>query len=80
MAILDITIVIISMNVKLGKVMSIFQLVYEVGDEEEGVSVASSVFIEVVVVLAGMEFAILLLDKEEGGSLGRVGRSYLPCS
>ena len=32
-------------------------------------------FIEVSVILAGVEVSILLFDKEEGGSLGRVGRA-----
>ena len=31
-------------------------------------------FIEVLVILAGVEVSILLFDKEEGGSLRRVGR------
>ena len=34
----------------------------------------NGVFIEVLVVLAGMEVSILLFNKEEGGGLGRVGR------
>jgi len=31
------------------------------------------VFVEVSVVLAGTKSSVLLLDKEEGGGLGRVG-------
>ena len=34
-------------------------------------------FIEVAVVLAGVEFAILLFDKEERGCLGGIGRMDL---
>ena len=34
----------------------------------------NGVFIEILVVLAGVEVSILLFDKEEGGGLGRVGR------
>ena len=37
----------------------------------------SSVFIEVLIVLARAEFAILLFDKEEGGCLRGVRKPYL---
>ena len=41
-------------------------------------SIVGGVFVEVSIVLAGVEFAIFLLDKEEGGCLGGVGRTDLP--
>ena len=48
----------------------IFQLIHKVRDEREGVSIAGGVFVEILVVLAGAEFTVLLLDKEERGCLG----------
>ena len=60
--------------------MSVFQLVHEVGNEREGVGVAGGVFVEVVVVLAGVEFTVFLFDKEEKGCLGGVGRTDLSSS
>ena len=65
-AILDVNIVVSPLNVKLGKMMSVFQLVYKIGDEGKGVCVISSMFAEVSIVLTRVEFAILLFDKEEG--------------
>ena len=80
MTILDSDIVVSPMNVKLGEVVSVFQLVHEVGDEGEGVSVTSGVFVEVPVILARTKFSILFLDKEEGRCLEGVGRTDLPSS
>ena len=80
MAILDVNAVISPANIEFCEVTSIFQLVYKVRDKREGVCVVSGVFIEVVVVLAGMKFAILLFDKEEGGCLGGVGGPDFSCS
>ena len=77
-AIFDVDIVVSPSNVELGEVVSIFQLVHKVGDEEKGVGIAGGVFIEVPVILARTEFSILLLDDEEGGCLGGVGRTNLP--
>ena len=76
-AILDADVVISPMNIEFGEVMSIFQLIHKVGNEGKRVSVAGSVFIEVLVILAGVEFTVFLLDKEEGGCLRRVGRTDL---
>ena len=67
--ILDMDIVVSPTNVELSKVASVFQLVHEVRDEGKGVGVTSDVFVEVSVVLAGAEFTIFLLNKEEGGCL-----------
>ena len=77
-AILYANIVVSPMNIKLGEVVSVFQLVHKVGDKRKGVCIASGVFVEVAVVLAGVEFTVLLLDKEEGGRLGGIGRANLP--
>ena len=76
-AIFDSDIVVPSMNIEFGEVMSILQLVNEVGNERKGVGIVGGVFVEVSIVLAGVEFAIFLLDKEEGGCLGGVGRTNL---
>ena len=40
----------------------------------KGIGIVNGMFIEVTVVLAGVEVSILLFDKEEGGGLGTVGR------
>ena len=69
MTIFDVNIVVPPVNVKLGKVVSVFQLVHEVRDEEKGVGIAGGMFIEVAVVLAGVEFSILFLNEEERGGL-----------
>ena len=41
----------------------------------KGIGITNGVFIEVSVILAGVEVSILLFDNEEGESLGRVGRA-----
>ena len=63
--ILDVDIVVLPINIKLGEVMGVFQLVHEIRDEGEGVGVAGDVFVEVSVVLARAKLAILLLDEEK---------------
>ena len=75
--IFDTDVVISLVNIEFGEVVSVFQLVHEVRDEREGVGVMGSVFVEVAVVLAGAEFSVFLLDKEERGCLGGVGRTNL---
>ena len=79
-AIFDMDIVVPSADVKLGEVASVFQLVHEIGDERKGVGIVGGVFIEVVVVLAGVEFTIFLLDKEKRGCLRGIGRMDLSSS
>ena len=76
-AVFDLNIVVPPMNVELGEVASVFQLVHKVEDERKGVGVIGGMFIEVMIVLAGAELAILLFDEEEGGYLGRVERMDL---
>ena len=68
-------VVVPSVNIKLGKMASVFQLVHEFGDEREEVGIMGGVFIEVLVVLTETELTIFLLDKEEGGCLRGVGRT-----
>ena len=77
-AVFDTDIVVSPTNIELSEVASVFQLVHKVGDKGEGIGVAGGVFVEVSIVLAGVELSILLFDKEEGGGLGRVGRANLP--
>ena len=52
-------------DVKLSEEFGIFQLVNEVRDEGKGVGVMNGMFIQVVVVLAGVEATITFFDKEE---------------
>ena len=80
MTILDTDVVVSPMNVELGEVVSIFQLVHKIGDERKGVGITGGMFVEVLVVLAGAEFTILLLDKEEEGYLRGVRRTNLSYS
>ena len=67
--VLDLYIVVPPLNVKFGEDLGILQFVYEVGDEGKGVGVANGVFIDVVVVLEGVESSIFLFDEKEGGGL-----------
>ena len=78
-AILDVDVIVPPMKIKLSEVVSIFQLVHEVGDERERVGVVDSMFIEVAVVLARAKFAIFLLDEEEREGLGGVRWLNLSC-
>ena len=64
--IFDTNIVVPPMNIKFCEVMGIFQLIDEIRDKREGVYIACGTFIKISVVLAGVEFPILFLDKEEG--------------
>ena len=75
--IFDADIVVPPSNVEFREVASVFQLVHKVGDEGKGVGIAGGMFIEVPVILARTEFSIFLLDEEEGGRLGGVGRTNL---
>ena len=78
--IFDADVVVPPVNIELSEVASVFQLVHEVRDEREGVGVTGGIFVEVLVVLAGVKFAIFLFDKEERGCLGGVERTNFPCS
>ena len=70
-------IVILPSNIKLSEVASISQLVHKVGDEGKGICIMGGMFVEIHIILAGMEFAILLLDTEEWGGLWGIGRMNL---
>ena len=77
MTIFDVDVVVPPTNIKLSEVVSVFQLVHEVGDEGKRVGVTGGVFVEVPVILTRMKFAILLFDEEKGGGLWRVGMADL---
>ena len=68
-AIFDTDIVVFPLNVKLGEMASVFQLVHKVRDKRERVGILGSVFIEVSIILAGAKFAIFFLHKEKGRCL-----------
>ena len=61
------------LDVEFSEDLSVSQFIYEVGNEGKGVGVADGVFVDVSVVLAGAESAVLLFNKEEGGGLGGIG-------
>ena len=71
-AIFDVDIVIAPTDVKFGKQFGIFELINEVRDKGERVSISNSVFIQISVILVGTEASILFFDKEEWECLGRV--------
>ena len=56
-------------NIEFGEVMNIFQLIYKVRDEGKGVDITGGMSIKVAIVLARVEFAICLFNKEEGRGL-----------
>ena len=69
MSILDVDIVIFPLNIKLGEVFCVLEFVDEVRDERKRIAILDSVLIQIVIILARMEFSVLLFDKEEGGGL-----------
>ena len=73
MLILDVDIVVSPSDIKLGEVFCILEFIDEVRDERERIGVLDGMLIQVVIILAGTEFSILLFDEEERGGLGRVG-------
>ena len=73
MFVLDADIVVPPLNIKFGKMFHIFEFVNEVGDEWERVGILDGVFVQVVIILAGVEFPILFFDEENRRGLGRVG-------
>ena len=72
-SVLNVNIIVSPSNIKLGKVPGVFEFVDKVRDEGEGVCVTDGMLVQIVVILAGAEFPILLFDKEERGGLGGVG-------
>ena len=71
-SVLDSNIVVSPSDIKFGEYFGIFELINEVRDQREGISISDSVFIEVSIVLTGAESSILFLYEEEGGGLGGV--------
>ena len=71
MPILDVDIVVSPLNIKLGEVFCILEFVNKVRDEEERIGISDGVLIQIAIILIGMEFPVLLFDKE-GGGLGGV--------
>ena len=64
-AISDADIVIPLLDIKFSEEFGVFELVDEVGDKGKGVCITNSVFIQVMILLAGVESSILLFDIEE---------------
>jgi len=70
----DTNVVVTPTNVKLGEVAGVMQLVNEVWDERERGCILDSDIIKMAIVLYRVEFAILLVYKEEGAGHGLEGR------
>ena len=77
MSILDADVVVPPSNIKLGEMFHIFEFVDKVRDERERVGISDGVFIQVMVVLAGAEFPILL-DEKKGEAWGELERQIFP--
>jgi hypothetical protein len=73
----DANIVITPLNVKLGEDLSSFEFINEVRDKGKRVGIAGGMGVEILVVLARAEFAVLLFHKEERGGLRGLGGSNL---
>ena len=76
-AICDVNIVIPPVDIELGEQFGILELVDEVGDKRKWVGISGGMFVQVAVVLTGVETAIFLLNKEEWGHLGGIRRTDL---
>jgi hypothetical protein len=77
MAIFDPNIVVAPSNIKLCEDVGLFEFVNEIGDEGKGIGIVNSMFVDILIVLTRSESSIFLFDKEEGGGLWQVGRTYL---
>ena len=77
MPILDVNIVVSPSDIKLGEVFCILEFINKIRDEGKWVGILDGVLIQVAIILARMVFPTLLLDKEEGGGLGRIGGADL---
>ena len=77
MSILDVDIVVPPLDVKLGEVFCIFGFINEVRDVGKRIGILDGMFVQIVVILAGVEFPIFLFNKEEEGGLERVGGADL---
>jgi len=67
---MDTNVIVSPTNVELGEVASIMQLVDEVRDEGKRSCILDSDIIKTSIVLDRVEFAILLVYKEEGAGHG----------
>ena len=72
-AILDAYIIVSPSYIKLGEDFGVVQFINEVGDVGEGVGVMDSVFVDILIILAGSESSVPFLDEEERGGLRRIG-------
>jgi len=68
-SLLDLNIVVPPLDIRFGEILEMLESVNKVGDTREGINVLDGVGIDVVVVLTGTEYSILLQDKEEGRRL-----------
>ena len=69
-ALFDADIIVSPSDIELGENLGFLEFIDEVRDERERVSISDSVFVEVPVVLARVEFSIFLFDKKEGRGWG----------
>ena len=73
-SIFNMDIIIPPANIEFGEDFCFLEFVNEIRDEEKGVCITDSVFIDIAVVLARAKTTILLFDKEEGGCLWGIQR------
>ena len=65
-------------NVKLGKKGGVLHVIDQLRNEGERVSIVNGMAIKVAIVLTGSKSSVFLWDKEEWGSLWRLGGYDLP--
>lgn len=71
MSIIDSDAVVAPSDAKLSEDFSSFEFVHKIRDEGKGIGISNSMFVQIVVVLAGAKTTILFLDdKEECGLRG----------
>ena len=75
--IFDANVVVPPADVKLSEQFGVFEFVDEVGDEGEWIGVAGGMFVQVSVVLTGVETAIFLFNEKEWRCLGGIRRTDL---
>jgi hypothetical protein len=67
-ALSEVDIIVFPLYIKLGEVLCTLELMYEIVDEGEGVSIFSRDGIECSIVLDEADLTILLLDEEDWGT------------
>ena len=77
MSIFDSDIVIPPSDVKLSEYLCPLEFIDEIRNKWEGVCIMDCVFVDVSIVLTGVEATILFLDKEERGCLQGIGGADL---